>query len=169
MCVTASVFAVQMVVTLLRVGVPFVTVPGWVVRWLKENLQVPNGATMVDLGCGDGRVLLALARTFPAAKFIGYDLNWWALVRARLNGRGLKNVRFERRNFLQIPLSGASIIFCYLFSTAMPAVSKKLRAELPPGAEIYSHAFPLPGWQTVEEFAEPGKPKQPKLLHYRQT
>lgn len=168
-CLIATVFAVQTIITLIRVGVPFVTVPGWVVHWLRENVHVPDGATMVDLGCGDGRVLIALARKFPTANFIGYDLNWWALVRARLNAHGLKNVRFERRDFLQVPLNQTQIVFCYLFSSVMAAVSKKLQAELPTGAETYSHAFPLLDWQIVEQFAEPNRPKQPTLLHYRQA
>lgn len=56
-----------------------------------------GGATVLDVGCGDGTMLIALARKFPRSAFRGYDLSREAIARAteRVDESGLRNVEFS--------------------------------------------------------------------------
>jgi 2-polyprenyl-3-methyl-5-hydroxy-6-metoxy-1,4-benzoquinol methylase len=62
---------------------------------LAERLE--NGIDVLDAGCGSGRALNLLARTFPNSRFSGYDFSEEAIARARAEAEenGTKNVRFE--------------------------------------------------------------------------
>ncbi len=62
---------------------------------LAERLE--NGIDVLDAGCGSGRALNLLARTFPNSRFVGYDISEEAIARARTEAEenGTKNVRFE--------------------------------------------------------------------------
>jgi ubiquinone/menaquinone biosynthesis C-methylase UbiE len=61
---------------------------------MRERLGA--GATVLDVGCGDGAMLIALARMFPRAAFRGYDLSHDAIARAceRVEESGLRNIEF---------------------------------------------------------------------------
>ena len=60
------------------------------------ELRLAAGATVLDAGCGDGAVLLVLARMFPRSAFRGYDISPEAIARAneRLDESGLQNADF---------------------------------------------------------------------------
>ena len=68
-------------------------VPGLIER-LEEGIDV------LDVGCGSGRALNLMARTFPNSRFVGYDLSEEAIGRARAEAQenGTTNVRFEAKD-----------------------------------------------------------------------
>jgi SAM-dependent methyltransferase len=60
---------------------------------LMERLE--KGIDVLDVGCGSGRALNLLARTFPNSRFVGYDFSDEAIARAEAGEHGTTNVRFE--------------------------------------------------------------------------
>src|ERR671917_677670 len=63
---------------------------------LVERLE--QGIDVMDVGCGSGRALNLMARTFPNSRFLGYDLSEEAIARARAEAQeehGITNARFE--------------------------------------------------------------------------
>src|SRR3712207_4306063 len=62
---------------------------------LTERLE--KGIEVLDVGCGSGRALNLMARTFPNSRFVGYDLSEEAIARARAEAQehGITNARFE--------------------------------------------------------------------------
>ena len=62
---------------------------------LVERLEM--GIDVLDVGCGSGRALNLMARTFPNSRFVGYDLSEEAIARARAEAEehGTSNARFE--------------------------------------------------------------------------
>jgi 2-polyprenyl-3-methyl-5-hydroxy-6-metoxy-1,4-benzoquinol methylase len=62
---------------------------------LVERLE--QGIDVLDVGCGSGRALNLMARTFPNSRFLGYDLSEEAIARARAEAQehGTTNARFE--------------------------------------------------------------------------
>jgi len=60
---------------------------------------------VLDVGCGSGRAINLLARTFPNSRFVGYDLSPDALAREQTEAteHGASNVRFEARDVTQLP------------------------------------------------------------------
>ena len=103
------------------------------------------GQLLVDLGCGDGRVLRG-ARKRYGVRAVGYELNPLAYVKAQLLCLGMKGITINRCNFWKADLSNADIIFCYLFPDIMRDLSTKLMSELKPGTIVVSCNFVLPGF-----------------------
>ena len=107
-----------------------------------------SNQTLVDLGCGDGRVL-RLARKFYHVRAIGFEINLLAYVKARLLSIGRKGIQIRRKNFWLQNLSYADVVFCYLYPDVMHRLASKLQTELRPGTWIVSCNFPVPGIQPV--------------------
>ncbi|XP_026341314.1 adenine nucleotide translocase lysine N-methyltransferase isoform X2 [Ursus maritimus] len=122
----------------LRLQVPYV---GASERQVEHVLSLLRGrpGKMVDLGSGDGRIVLAAYRCGlrPA---VGYELNPWLVGLARLHAwrAGCAgSVCYRREDLWKLPL-----------------LEDKLQAELPEGARVVSGRFPLPTWQPVAVMGE---------------
>jgi 2-polyprenyl-3-methyl-5-hydroxy-6-metoxy-1,4-benzoquinol methylase len=78
---------------------------------LTERLTA--GIDVLDIGCGRGRALLLLARTYPQSRFTGYDLSEEAVAYARTEAArgGLENVRFEVRDLTDFDETAAPEAF----------------------------------------------------------
>lgn len=78
-------------------------------KWLPAMPDVvkrlEEGARVADVGCGSGTAVLTLARTYPASKIVGYDLDATSIARARAaaEAQRLENVGFERVAAESIP------------------------------------------------------------------
>ncbi len=110
-----------------------------------ETVAPEPGQLLVDLGCGDGRVLRCASRHYRVYAQ-GYELNPLAYLKARLLSAGYADVAIHRKNFWKADLSSADIVCCYLFPDVMTRLAGKLREELKPGATVVSCNFPLPGF-----------------------
>ena len=104
---------------------------------------------LVDLGCGDGRVLRSANRRYGLSA-IGYEINLLAYLKARCLCVFRPNIRLVLKNFWQADISGADVVYCYLYPDVLKRLAAKLSAELKPGAIVVSGNFPLPGWVPSE-------------------
>ncbi|KAI5228782.1 adenine nucleotide translocase lysine N-methyltransferase [Manis pentadactyla] len=134
----------------LRLQVPYV---GASVRQVEHVLSLLRGRTgkTVDLGSGDGRIVLAAHRCGlrPA---VGYELNPWLVGVARLRAwrAGCAgSVCFSREDFWKVSLKDCHNVSVFLAPSVLPLLEDKLQAELPAGARVVSGRFPLPTWQPV--------------------
>ena len=98
---------------------------------------------LVDLGCGDGRVLREARRRY-GVETIGYEINPLAYLKARFSSFGCSNIKIKRQNFWEADLSGADVVFCYLYPDVMRKLAAKFKYGLKPGAIVVSCNFPLP-------------------------
>lgn len=117
-------------------------------------VPMATGDLLVDLGCGDGRVL-RMARRRYGIRTIGYELNPLAWAKARMLCLPWSGIEIRMRNFWRADLSGADVVFCYLFPDVLSRMAGKLSADLRPGARVVSCNFPLPGWRP-ERVLRPG-------------
>ncbi|XP_039102793.1 adenine nucleotide translocase lysine N-methyltransferase isoform X2 [Hyaena hyaena] len=122
----------------LRLQVPYV---GASERQVEHVLSLLRGrpGKMVDLGSGDGRIVLA-AHKCGLQPAVGYELNPWLVGLARLHAwrAGCAgSVCYRREDLWKLPL-----------------LEDKLRAELPAGARVVSGRFPLPTWPPVAVMGE---------------
>jgi hypothetical protein len=104
-----------------------------------------TGQCLIDIGCGDGRVLRKAYKRY-GVEAIGYELNLLAYLKAQLLCLGLKGVTIRWRNFWAADLSAADVIFCYLFPDVMHRLAAKFRGDLKPGTVVVSCNFSLPGF-----------------------
>lgn len=118
------------------------------VEKMVELAQVKPGEKSVDLGSGDGRVVIEFAK--KGAQAHGYEINPLLVVLSRINIRkvGLKGKAFIHwKNFWKVDLSQYDIITVFQVSFAMNQLEKKLMYELKPGARVISNYWTFPNWK----------------------
>ncbi|MBW1780041.1 MAG: class I SAM-dependent methyltransferase [Deltaproteobacteria bacterium] len=111
-----------------------------------DALPMDPDDRLVDLGCGDGRVLRAAAKKYHV-QAVGFEVNPVAYLVAKTLSAASEGVRIRYGNFWAVDLSEADVVFCYLFPDLMERLSIKLVRELRPGARVVSCNFPLSGWK----------------------
>ncbi len=127
---------------------PFFTTPPAVVERMLALAGTGPHDYVIDLGSGDGRIVIAAARGFGArALGIELDESLVRLSRDHAKRAGVsERVSFEHGDVLHADLSRASVVTIYLLGSLMNRLQPKLLAELKPGARIVSHAFSMTGW-----------------------
>ena len=95
------IWSISTLVGLIRAkGVPFVPLKRRQLRNLEKYIKLEASDQVVDLGCGDGRVLRLLEKQKPLLLH-GYEVNFWAFARAYLNNilkRSKSQVYFKNFN-----------------------------------------------------------------------
>lgn len=121
------------------------------VRAMLDAARLQPGETLVDLGAGDGRVIITAARE-KGARAVGVEIDplRYALCRLRIALGGLSGkASVLWSNFFDVDLRDADVVTFFLSQAAADKLAPKFRAELKPGARIVSHQRPLPGWTPV--------------------
>jgi outer membrane protein assembly factor BamB len=124
----------------------FVTTPPDVVEKMLELAAVKKSDVVVDLGCGDGRIVVTAARKY-GCKAVGYDIDAACVRLARdsvKENRVEGLVRIEQADLFGVDLGKVDVVTLYL----LPGLNKRLQPQLEkmkPGSRIVSHAFDMPG------------------------
>lgn len=124
----------------------FVVTPPEVVDAMLELAEVGRTDVVYDLGCGDGRVLIAAAKKY-GARAVGYDIDPARVAESRQNARqqGVEHlVRVEVADIFTVDLSGATVVTLYLGEELNTRLLPQLR-RLAPGVRVVSHAFTIRG------------------------
>ncbi len=119
------------------------------VRTFLDAVPMEANEMLVDIGCGDGRVLREAQRRY-GVRALGYEVNPLAYILARLRTMRLKSVKVLCKNFWKVSINDADVVFCYLFPDVMKRLAQKLEKELEPGTRVISCNFPLPGWKHLK-------------------
>ena len=128
--------------------VPYVPTPQVVVDRMLETAKVGAGDYLIDLGSGDGRIVITAAKKYGTRGF-GVDLNPDRIKESNENARqaGVADkVAFHQRNLFETDLSLATVITMYL----LPRVNLELRPkllDLAPGTRLVSHDFDMGDWK----------------------
>lgn len=134
-------FLVISILESLLIGVPFLPVPKKILPQILESLELKKGSLLIDLGCGDARVIEFCAKQVPGINCLGLEKGFVPFFLSKIRFRGLKSVRVLRKDFFEHNLSEASHVFAYLSSNAMDKLLPKLEKELGPGTRLVSCDF----------------------------
>ncbi len=153
--------------------VPFITTPDNVTLALLKLARVHRGDHVIDLGSGDGRIVITAARRFGASG-LGVEIVPDLVVRSRQAARlaGVADrVAFREQDLFKTDLSRASVVTMYL----LPEVNLQLRPallQLAPGTRIVSHDWDLGDWLPDETLVVDapdktiGREKKSRLLRW---
>ncbi len=128
--------------------VPYVPTPDHVVETMLRLVKPTKEDYLVDLGCGDGRIVITAAQKYGVRGF-GVDLNPQRIKEARENAEkaGVTDkVEFVEGDLFKTDFKKASILTMYL----LPSVNMRLRPqilEMKPGTRVVSHAFHMEDWK----------------------
>ena len=137
----------------MGISVPFVPTPTEVVREMLRIAELKPGEIVVDLGCGDGRVLTVAAKEFDAFA-VGVEARRDLIVRALVNVKKanvLGRVLIIQGDFFKLNLGFADVVFLYLLSSVNEMLKPKLEKELKDNARVVSHDFEVRGWRPTKE------------------
>ncbi len=129
--------------------VPYAGTRRVVVAKMLEMAGVGSRDHVIDLGTGDGRILIAAARD-RGASGLGVDLDEGLIQRAKASAtdQGVADrVTFRTANLFDTPLGEATVLTMFL----LPEVNLKLRprilSDMRPGTRVVSHAFDMGDWR----------------------
>lgn len=131
----------------LEPRVPYVPTPQEVVDRMLELAKVGPHDYLIDLGSGDGRIVVTAARKYGTRGF-GVDVNPERIRESNENARRagvVEKVAFYQRDLFETNLGDATVITMYL----LPQVNIELRPkllELKPGTRLVSHDFDMGDW-----------------------
>jgi len=129
-------------------GAPWVGTSRRVVGKMLRMADLKPGQTVVDLGAGDGRIVIAAARSF-GAQAVGVEIDPLRCLLANMliALRGLRGrARVRWGNMFDFDLSDADVVTLYLWPSTNQRLARKLRDELRPGARVVSHHFSVANW-----------------------
>lgn len=125
------------------IGAPYAPTFSPAIEQAFDYIKLGPNDTLVDLGAGDGKVLLAAAKR--GANSLGYELSpiMWTVVFFRALGN--KKIKIKLRNFYKQSLPDATVVFAFLMPKNMEKVRQYLAKQtLPNGKYLLVYAFPLP-------------------------
>jgi len=132
-----------------NLDVPYVPTTMQVVRTLLDLGSVGPDDFLIDLGSGDGRIVITAAKEYGARGF-GVDLNkdLVALSKKYAVAEGVeKKADFFVRDIFKTDIRAASVVSMYLLNEVNIQMRPKLLAELKPGSRIVSHDFHMGEWR----------------------
>ena len=140
---------------------PYVPSPETVVSQMLEMAGVGPDDVLIDMGSGDGRIVLTAAK-LRGARGLGIEiqerlvtLSIEAARREGIDGRA----RFVRQDLFTTDVSEATVVTIYLLPDTVNMLRDKLRRELRPGTRVLTHDYPIAGWlpESWQRFDEPEK------------
>jgi hypothetical protein len=132
-----------------NVVAPFVTTPADVVDRMLALAATGPSDYVVDLGSGDGRIVIAAAKKY-GARSLGLELDPKLVALSRDNARaaGVDSLaQFRVEDVLRADFSQATVVTVYLLPGLMAQLSPVFLDGLRPGARVVTHAFVFPSWK----------------------
>lgn len=128
-------------------GGPYAPIPMRHLKRLFEQYPLTAGTHLLDLGSGDGRVLIHAAKRYGCTGS-GYELNpivivisWcWSLISGTRSA-----IRWRWKSYFSADLSAADVIFIHVLPHSTGSLVKKIRAEAKPNVQVLSYGATLRG------------------------
>jgi hypothetical protein len=161
LCICASALAPRLALAQAS-DVPYVATPQNVVDAMLELARVGPNDFLIDLGSGDGRIVITAAKKYGARGF-GVDLDGALVSQARREAQkqGVADrVEFHARNLFITDIDQATVLTSYLFTNVNMQLRPRLFSELKPGTRVVSHEFDFGNWKPDAQVRVPVPGKQ---------
>lgn len=129
--------------------VPFVPSTDEAVQAMLKLAGVKKTDVVYDLGCGDGRIVIAAAKDF-GARGVGIDIDPQRIKEANENARkaGVESrVRFEEGDLFEADIHEATVVTLFLLNNVNEKLRPKLLRDLKPGTRLVSNTFQMGDWK----------------------
>jgi len=133
-------------------GAPFVPSKSDRIKTMMELAGIRKDMRVVDLGSGDGSIVIAAAQR--GAMATGIEMNPFLIPYSRWRAKRaavLEKTQFIKADIMDIPLRDYDIVFVYLLPVLLGKIRIKLSKELRQGACVVSNGFPIPEWIPARE------------------
>jgi hypothetical protein len=152
--ICATVIAVPAVAQTTGIaGAPYVPTPHGIADRMLTLANVGPHDYLIDLGSGDGRLVIAAVAKYKARGAMGIEINpdlvQHAIDQAEKAGVA-DRARFVAGDLFVADIEQATVVTLYLLPSMLADVEAKLRKELKPGTRVVSHDYSLPSWTPVD-------------------
>jgi len=133
--------------------VPYVPTTDKAVEAMLKLAGVTKADIVYDLGCGDGRIVIAAAKMF-GARGVGIDINPQRIAEAKDNAKkaGVEAlVRFEENDLFEANFKDATVVTLFLLPNINLKLRPKLMQDLKPGTRVVSNTFDMGDWKPEKE------------------
>src|SRR6202049_2850069 len=147
--------------------VPYLPTTEEAVVAMLKLADVKSTDVVYDLGCGDGRIVIAAAKNF-GARGVGIDINPVRIGEAKENARkaAVENlVRFEENDLFAADIREASVVTLFLLPNVNLKLRPKLLQDLKPGTRVVSNTFDMGDWKPDKQ-ATVGDPAEATYLSH---
>ena len=120
-----------------------------VVQVMLRLAGIKAGEVVYDLGCGDGRIVIAAVQQF-GARGVCVDIDPQRISESRENARAAgvdDRIRFLNQDLFTTDVSDAAVVMLFLWPELNLKLRPKLLRELKPGARIVSHWHDMGDWK----------------------
>lgn len=132
----------------LTKDVPFVPTPEYIVEEMLTMAKVGKDDTVIDLGSGDGRIVIAAAKRGAHATGIDIDPERIRESNANAKEAGVEDrVKFIQGNIFEADISPATVLTMYLLPSVNMKLRPKILSDLKPGTRVVSHSFDMENWK----------------------
>jgi SAM-dependent methyltransferase len=141
------------------INAPYVTSPEQIVDAMLDLAKVKGNDVVYDLGCGDGRIVIAAAKKY-GARGVGIDLNPDRIAEARANAHAAGvdgRVEFAAKDLFETDFHEATVVTLYLLPEINMRLRPRLLSELKPGTRVVSHGFAMGDWKPDREIVVDGE------------
>ena len=128
--------------------VNFVPTPQSIVKQMLKLANVKQGDVVYDLGCGDGRVVITVAKHY-GVRAVGIDIDPERINQSMENARKAgvgDRVSFRNEDLFEADIGEATVVTLYLLNKLNLKLRPKLWKELKPGTRIVSYNFHMGEW-----------------------
>jgi ribosomal protein L11 methylase PrmA len=149
----AAIVTLILVIYFALTGAPYVATDDMTLQEIIRAAQIKKGEKVVDIGSGDGKIVIALAR--EGAQAHGYEFNPLLVLYSRYRIRKLgltKHAHIHWRDFWRENFSSYDVIVVYGISYIMKRLERKLRREVKPGTRVVTNYFPFPTWKPKKKY-----------------
>lgn len=129
---------------------PYVPTPQYIVDRMLQMANVGSSDYVIDLGSGDGRIVITAAKRF-GARGLGVDISEQLVGVATTNAHKeqvAERAKFVRQDAFKTDIRAASVLTLYLLPKFVLELRPKILAELKPGSRIVSHDYNLGDWES---------------------
>ena len=130
--------------------VPYVPTLPEIVDEMLRLANVGKNDVVYDLGCGDGRLVIAAVKKFGAKRGVGVDIDPQRIKESNENAQaaGVQNrVKFVEQDLFKTNIREATVVTLYLLPEINLRLRPKLLAELRPGTRVVSNSFDMGDWK----------------------
>jgi precorrin-6B methylase 2 len=148
--------------------VPYVPTTVEAVQAMLKLADVQRNDVVYDLGCGDGRIVIAAAKDF-GARGVGIDIDPQRIAEAQENVRKAgvqERVRIEEGDLFEADIHEATVVTLFLLPNVNEKLRPKLLRDLKPGTRVVSNTFEMGDWKPEKTFTV-GDPEMTAFLSHK--
>jgi SAM-dependent methyltransferase len=164
---SVGVVAAQSAAPRREPDVPYVPTTEAAVQAMLKLGEVKKTDIVYDLGCGDGRIVIAAAKGL-GARGVGIDINPVRIGEAKENAKKAgveKLVRFEENDLFEADIHEATVVTIFLLPNINLKLRPKLLQDLKPGTRVVSNTFDMGDWKPDKEAIVPDTEADAYLSH----